>query len=62
MGSTPEESTENNSMSPDKSEPVKNSIARTSFRQSSDVLDIKQRTAVCRLDAAKKNKGIRSVD
>ena len=40
-------------MSPDKYEIVKNQSASKSLHQFANVLDIKQKTAVLRLDAAK---------
>ena len=53
MVSTNEIGTGNSLMSPSQSVTVKNPIARKSLRQFLEALDVKYKTAVCRLGAAK---------
>ena len=59
--SNPEEFTDKSPVSLDQSEPVKNTSASKSLYLFSSVLDIKQKTYVCRLGATKsKPKSIRA--
>ena len=59
--STPEEFTDKSPLSPDKSDPTKNSSSRKSLHQFSDALDVKNNIGVRRLvDAKSKRKDIRA--
>ena len=53
MFSTPEELTDKIPLSPDQSEPAKNTSARKLLRKLSDLLDIKPKTAVLRISDSK---------